>query len=882
MKRIFMIDGHALVYRAYFAFINRPMLNTKGVDTSAIYGFCRSLFDIILKERPTHLFVAFDPGGKNFRHQAYPEYKANRPETPAVIKESLPVIHEFLDSCRIPVITIQNAEADDVIGTLSKRAEKEGFQVFMVTPDKDYGQLVSKNIRMFRPHSRGDGWEIMGEKEICAKYNINDPLQVTDILAIWGDASDNIPGVRGIGEVGAKNLVSRYGTVENILGHLAELPVKMQEKITQSKDMLELSKDLVTIRTGLDIPWNEESFKVRAPELSRLKELLREYEFHSLVRLIPKLEELFCCFEDKTDTPPEASPELKPPVSFEEIKSSQQIASLLKEASVNGRVGIACDTSYAAVYTGEKNHIASFEIILPLLSDPKIEKCGFDIKDLLLTLKHQQEDMSGMLWDPGLMHYLVNPERNHRPDDLAIQYLNLFPDETETKDQDMFQTEKETDTALKNLLRRAFIAFHLKKPLQDILIKEGTHSLYTDLEMPLMEVLAQMEYQGVKVDIASLEEYGRELTATALDIEQQIRDYANDPTLNVSSPKQLGIVLYDRLKIDDRSRKGKKQYSTDEETLSALADRHPIVPLILEYRSLKKLLSSYIESLPALVNPKTGRIHTTFNQTVTATGRLSSQKPNLQNIPVREERGREIRKFFIPRDEDHVLMSADYSQIELRIMAHMSGDQDFIAAFNAGEDIHTATAAKIFHCTNEEVTPEQRNKAKTANFGIIYGISPFGLASRLKIPRTEAKELIDGYFEHYPKVREYLDNTISTAKEKGYVETLFNRRRYAPDINASNALLRGLAERNAINAPIQGTAADIIKKAMVSVHRAIRDKKMKSKMILQVHDELLFDVHITEKEEMEALVRNIMEHTVTLSVPLSVGLGFGTNWLEAH
>ncbi|MFA5444398.1 MAG: DNA polymerase I [Bacteroidales bacterium] len=882
MKRIFMIDGHALVYRAYFAFINRPMLNTKGVDTSAIYGFCRSLFDIILKEKPTHLFVAFDPGGKNFRHQAYPEYKANRPETPAVIKESLPVIHEFLESCRIPVIIIQNAEADDVIGTLSKRAEKEGFQVFMVTPDKDYGQLVSKNIQMFRPRSRGDGWDILGEKEICTKYNINDPAQVTDILAIWGDASDNIPGVRGIGEVGAKNLVSSFGTVENILEHLAELPVKMQEKITHSRDMLELSKDLVTIRTGLDIPWDEESFRIRAPQLTRLKELLREYEFHSLVRLIPKLEELFCCFEDKTTTPSEPSQEFKPPVSFEDIRNSEQTGSLLKEASLKGQVGIACNTSVAAVFTGEKNYLVPAARILPLLTDRKIEKCGFGIKDLLLILKHQQKGMDGMLWDPGLMHYLVNPERNHRPSDLAIQYLNLFPDETETKDQDLFQTQQETDTAIKNLLNEAFIAFHLKKPLQDILNKEGTATLYTDLEMPLMEVLADMEYQGVNVDIGSLEEYGRELTATSLEIEKQVRNYANEPTLNVSSPKQLGIVLYDRLKIDDRSRKGKKQYSTDEETLSALAERHPIVPLILEYRSLKKLLSSYIESLPALTDPDTGRIHTTFNQTVTATGRLSSQKPNLQNIPVREERGREIRKFFIPRDKDYVLMSADYSQIELRIMAHMSGDEDFIAAFNAGADIHTATAAKIFHCGKEEVTPEQRNKAKTANFGIIYGISPFGLASRLKIPRSEAKELIDGYFEHYPKVREYLNNTISMAKEKGYVETLFHRRRYAPDINASNALLRGLAERNAINAPIQGTAADIIKKAMVMVHREMTDKKMRSKMILQVHDELLFDVHITEKKEMEDLVRNVMEHAVTLSVPLSVGLGFGTNWLEAH
>ena len=876
MKRIFMIDGHALVYRAYFAFINRPMINTRGFDTSAVYGFCRSLFDIILKEKPTHLFVAFDPGGKNFRHEAFPQYKANRPETPQVIKDSLPVIHEFLESCRIPVLTIQNAEADDVIGTLSKRAEKEGFRVFMVTPDKDYGQLVSDNIFMYRPHARGDGWEVMGVKEICEKYKIREPEQVTDILALWGDASDNIPGVKGIGEVGARNLVSRYGNVENILDHLPELSESFQHKIERSREMLILSKDLVTIRTKLDIPWNEESFRISAPDLARLKDLIREYEFHSLGRLIPKLEDLFCCVEQQSP------PTLSPPQTYVLADNEEQLTSLTGEARKNGMASLAGTTSQLVFFTGDKAYVASAQQASRLLLDQSIPKCGFKLKDLTVSLLQMGISPGGMVWDPELMHYLINPERNHRPSDLAIQYLNFFPEEKSGESRDLFDAPAEDDPGLKNSLSEAFIAYQLKNPLLGVLLKDGYQDLYDKIEMPLMEVLAAMEYEGVRVDIPQLEAYGTELSKTALETEKQIRDLAGDPTLNVSSPKQLGIVLFEKLKIDDRSKKGKKQYSTDEETLSSFAGKHPIVPLILEYRSLKKLLSSYIESLPSLVDPSTGRIHTTFNQTVTATGRLSSQKPNLQNIPVREERGREIRKFFIPRDGEHILMSADYSQIELRIMAHMSGDRDFIAAFNAGADIHTSTAAKIFHCTPEEVTPEQRNKAKTANFGIIYGISVFGLASRLRIPRTEAKELIEGYFTHYPGVREFLDKTIEMAKEKGYVETLFHRRRYAPDINTTNPMLRGLAERNAINAPIQGTAADIIKKAMVSVHREILAKGLKSRMILQVHDELLFDIYLPEKEVMEQLVRAVMEHVIPLSVPLSVSLGFGANWLEAH
>ncbi|NLA16151.1 MAG: DNA polymerase I [Bacteroidales bacterium] len=884
MKRIFMIDGHALVFRSYYAFINRPMINTKGVETSAIYGFCRSLFDIILREKPTHLFVAFDPKGKNFRHQTYPQYKANRPETPVQIAEAIPIIQEFLESCHIPVVVQENVEADDVIGTLSKRAEEEGFRVFMVTPDKDFGQLVSDNIVMYRPLSRGDGWEVAGKQEICERFGVNDPQQIIDLLAIWGDASDNIPGVRGIGEIGAKKLISAFGSVDNILHNLEHLSDSVKKKITASEDMLLLSKDLVTIRTELDIPWDEASFKIEAPDLGRLRELMREYEFHSLIRQLPKLEELFCngneCEREKESTEEEAV--LAPPLEYIPLDTPGAPDNLLQETQKEGKISIAGTPSFMIFYTGEKAYGGKATQAVPLLEAKEPEKCGFGLKNLMLALIKEGISFDGMVWDPELMHYLINPERKHTPSTLAIQYLNYFPEEQPTEARDLFSPPEDTPSPADRLLTEAFLAWHLKEPLLQTLEKDGLKELYLQMEMPLMEVLTSMEYEGVKIDTALMRAYGEELQKEADTLEQQVREYAGEPGLNVSSPKQLGVVLYDKLQIDDRSRKGKKKYSTDEETLSGLSDRHPIVPLILEFRSLKKLLSTYIESLPSLADPVTECIHTTFNQTVTATGRLSSQDPNLQNIPIREDRGREIRKFFVPRNKNYLLLSADYSQIELRIMAHMSKDPDLIAAFRAGEDIHTATAAKIFHCTHDQVTPEQRNKAKTANFGIIYGISAYGLATRLKIPRTEAAELINGYFNHYPKVKEYVDQTVFTARDKGYVQTLFGRRRYAPDIKTANPMLRGLAERNAINAPIQGTAADIIKKAMIEIQKAIKEKSLTSKMILQVHDELLFDVYLPEKEQMEQLVRSIMEQVIRLDVPLVVGMGWGKNWMEAH
>ncbi len=888
-NRIFMIDGHALVYRAYYAFINRPVSNSKGVDTGTIFGFCKSLFDLLLKERPSHLFVAFDPGGKNFRHTMYPVYKANRPPTPQVIKDSIPVIQQILTACGIPIIIMQAVEADDVIGTLSKRAEEDGFEVYMVTPDKDYGQLVTPNVKMYKPHSQGEGWDILDVNDICRRYEIHEPKQVIDILAIWGDSSDNVPGVRGVGEVGAKKLVGQFGSVENILEHLNLLSVKMRERFTEGREQLLLSKDLVTIRTSLDLPWNPEDCRVQCANLDALKELFKEYEFQSLMRMLPRLEELFKC-----GTPaacplyPEEAPVFAPITRFTEITDVSVPDAVAAAAHRTGTMGLSYLPSHnlLAVKVEDSLYSGVPTVWKSLLEDSQISKCGFNLKDLILILFKQQITLKGPLWDAALMHYLLNPERGHTPEALAFQYLNYMAPGADRKEPSLFDSEAQATaptllTALLPHFEEARISLRLRPVLQKCLEQEGMEKLYLQVEMPLMEVLARMEQEGIRVDLDLLKAYGDLLRAEAKQIEQQVRDYATDPALNVSSPKQLGVILFDKLQID-KNRKGKKAYSTDEETLTELIDKHPIVPLILEFRSLKKLLGTYIDPFPEWVNPQTGRVHTTYNQTVTATGRLSSQKPNLQNIPIREERGRELRKAFVARNSDYILFSADYSQIELRLMAHMSGDNHFIEAFNKGQDIHAATAAKIFKCAPEEVTPQQRSRAKTANFGILYGISAFGLASRLRISRAESKQLIEDYYAGYPKVKAYLDHIIEQARTQGYVETLFHRKRYAPDINSSNATVRALAERNAINAPIQGTAADIIKIAMVRIQEDITRLGLRSRMLLQVHDELVFDVYLPEKEQLKQLVIDRMEHAVSLSVPLTVGAAFGNNWLEAH
>lgn len=897
-KRIFMIDGHALVYRAYFAFLGRPMVNSKGVDTSAIYGFCKTLFEVILKERPSHLFVAFDPGGKNFRHDMFPAYKANRPETPQVIKDSLPVIKEILRACQIPIVIRERVEADDVIGTLAKRGEEAGFEVYMVTPDKDYGQLVSPHIRMFKPRFQGEGWDTLGVKEICEKYGISKPEQVIDILAIWGDASDNVPGVQGVGEVGARKLVAQYGSAEGIMAHLADLTPKMRERFSASQETMMLSKDLVTIRTHLDIPWEEADYRIRCGGLEALKDLFLTYEFHSLIRLIPRLEPLFACTElagDAAGIPisDAAAPSANTPYDFPEVsvpvrlETEAQVASLVAKAQQPScLLGVAAQDRLLVFYCeGVFYTVGETNLAAPLWKATGIQWCGFHLKELENRLLRCDYSLQGDLWDPEVMHYLVNPERSHQKEVLAQQYLHYTVPSVPVQETSLFDVQPAvvfTGNEIKALQEEARMACYLKEALEKELQAVEEWTLYQEVEMPLIRVLARMEFEGVRVDVPLLQAYGNQLRAEALRIEEQIRGYAQDPTLNVSSPKQLGVVLFEKLKLDEKARKGKSQYSTDEETLLDLEDKHPIVRLILDYRSLKKLLSSYIDSIPALIDPRTGRVHTTFNQTVTATGRLSSQKPNLQNIPIRDERGRELRKAFIPRDDQHVLFSADYSQIELRLMAHMSQDADFVAAFRAGQDIHAATAAKIFHCLPSELTPEQRSRAKVANFGILYGISAFGLAGRLRISRSEAKQLIDDYYLHYPTVKAYLDSILQQARAQGYVETLFHRKRYTPDISHSSAAVRSLAARNAINAPIQGTAADIIKIAMVRIDKQFRDLGLQSRMIIQVHDELVFDVYIPEKEQVETIVTTCMEEAVTLSVPLTVSAGFGTNWLEAH
>lgn len=899
MKKIFMIDGHALVFRAYYAFIRRPMINSKGINTSAIFGFCKTLFELILREKPSHLFVAFDPGGKNFRHEKYPLYKANRETTPEIIKTSIPVIRDFLNACSIPVIVKEGVEADDVIGSLAKKAEEKQFEVYMVTPDKDYGQLVSKSIKIYKPSRGGNGWEILGVPEICAQYGISDPLQVIDILSIWGDASDNIPGIPGIGEMGAKRLIGNYKSIENIYAHLAELSAKNQERFRDNKETLMLAKDLVTIRTHLDLPLDEDSCLIRTSSMHRLRTLFREYEFNSLLRMLPLLEERFGCIDAGCATlEPEKIKTIEPFSEFVVIDTLNELARLHAQAIKNGLLAFRALASHTEFMRARLEGMAIFtpgyppawirnETILhalkSLLEDHAVSKIGYHMKESIGLFKRMGIVLKGKVWDTELMHYLLNPEQNHHLDAICSSLIDHLPVKPPTQN-NLFDTGETRNAHILTALEEARNCMLLQPILHHELENASMLNLYTDIEMPVMYILADMEYEGIRLDVPRLQHYSVQLNREADEIEARIRAYAQEPGLNISSPKQLGIVLYEKLRLDNGKKRtnANKQYPTDEETLNYLIDRHPIVPLILEYRSLRKLINSYTETLPRIVLPETGKIHTTFNQTVTATGRLSAKNPNLQNIPVRDARGREIRRAFVPSKENHLLMSADYSQIELRLMAHISEDPNLIAAFAAHEDIHRATAARIFHCPLQAVSAEQRSRAKTANFGIIYGISAFGLSQRLHIPRSEARELIEQYYLHYPKVKEYLERTIAFAKEHGYVETLLHRKRYTPEINSRNAIVRALTERNAINAPIQGSAADLIKLAMVNVQNELSSRHLQSRMILQVHDELVFDFPLDERETLQDIVKYQMEHAMELKVNLEVSIGIGANWMEAH
>lgn len=882
MKKLYLIDGHALIFRSYYAFIRRPMINSKGVDTSILYGFTKTLLDLIIKEKPTHIAVAFDPPAKTFRHELYPEYKANRGETPEQVRGALEPLISILNAISIPVIMKPGFEADDVIGTIAKKAESEGFNVFMVTPDKDFGQLVSDNIVQFKPGKNGADMETIGKEKICSTYNIDKPEQVIDILTLQGDISDNVPGVRGIGEVGSKKLVQKYGSVENIYNKLDELPEKQQIAFKEAKKHIELSKRLITIDTNVDIPWDEESLKLSTPNFEELKRLFSEYEFSSLMRLIPKLEEVFELTEKPEDKSCEPQTELK--VINYTIASEDKIRNEIfakKELAIKltrERFIICCGQLIQIV---EENNIRQYKDIL---EDESIVKCGYDLKSVMNKLFEYSIILKGYMADIELMHYLLMPERAHKVEIIAPTYLGVsLDDQSNVIQGDLFNVNTSLNEHSEKDLKETAVFLPLYHKLAGELQKMSLDSLYNDIEMPLISVLSRMETTGIKIDTEMLKKFSEKLNSELTAIEEKIRIIAQDPTLNVSSPKQLGVLLYDKLQLGAKNGKNtKKNLSTDEETLLELENEHPVIPLILEFRNIKKLISTYADPLPQMISPKTGKIHTTFNQALTSTGRLSSVKPNLQNIPIRTERGKEIRKAFIPSDPEGYIMSSDYSQIELRLMAHMSGDDNFIEAFRAGKDIHSATASKIFDIPEDQLTKEQRSRAKVANFGIIYGISAFGLAQRLHISRGEAKKLIDDYFTKYPKVQAFINNTIEFAKRNGYVETLYGRKRFIPDINSKNPVVRGLAERNAVNAPIQGSAADIIKIAMIRVDKRIIMEGIQSRMILQVHDELVFDVVPSEKMLLMDLVKKEMESVASLSVPLTVDCKTGKNWLEAH
>ncbi|PKP00252.1 MAG: DNA polymerase I [Bacteroidetes bacterium HGW-Bacteroidetes-8] len=891
MKKLLLIDGHALIFRSYYAFLRRPMINSKGIDTSILFGFTKTLIELLIKERPTHFAVAFDPPAKTFRHELFPEYKANRSETPELIKSALEPLIEIMEAISVPVIMKSGFEADDVIGTIATKAATEGFTVYMVTPDKDFGQLVSDNVYQYKPGKNGLENELLGREEICRAYGIEDPLQIIDILTIWGDASDNIPGVRGIGEVGSKKLIGRYKSVDGIYKSLDELPHKQREAFEQALEYIDLSRRLVTIDVNVDVEWNEESLKLETPNFAKIKNLFSKYEFTSLTRTLPQLEQLFRLSaigesgnQGKQSVEPEGYSTTfvkSRVVSAEELKIKATLESYLSVKIACDELILCCE-DIACVVDIKSKELMSFKEIF---EESSMIICGYELKTLINILEPIGIKIKSYLADIELMHYLISPERSHKIDILAGTYLGVELNQAASEaPKDLFSNVADDGQKVREMqLREVSMLYPIYKILSEELKKEEISSLYNDIEMPLITVLANMEYEGIKIDTAMLEEYSRQLTLELAGIESNIRELADEPTLNVSSPKQLGIVLYEKLKIvKNAKRTSKKNYSTDEETLAELTDAHPVVSQILEYRNIKKLLSTYIDPLPSIISPLSGKIHTTYNQALTSTGRLSSVRPNLQNIPIRTERGREIRKAFVPSHKGGVIMSADYSQIELRLMAHMSGDELFITAFRQGRDIHAATASKIFGVAEDQLTKEQRNRAKVANFGIIYGISAFGLSQRLAIPRAESKKLIEDYFASYPQVEKYMNQMIEKARVDGYVTTLYGRKRYLPDINSKNPVVRGLAERNAINAPIQGSAADIIKVAMVRIARRLADSGLKSKMVLQVHDELVFDAYANETDELKQLVKEEMEGVIKLDVPLTIECQFGLNWLEAH
>jgi DNA polymerase-1 len=922
-KKLFLLDAYALIYRAYYAFIKNPRYNTKGLNTSAILGFTNTLVEVLEKENPSHIAVAFDPSEPTFRNEIYPEYKAHREKMPEDIQKAIPYIQDILKAFNIPMIRKKGYEADDVIGTLAHRAKDEGYETYMMTPDKDYGQLLESGIYIYKPKRSGNEAEILDKDKICERFNIKHPEQIIDIMALMGDKSDNIPGAPGIGEKTAIKLISQYDSIENLYNNINDLKGKQKEKLIENKDQVELSKELVKIYLNVPIEFDTLDIERKLPNEEQLTKLFKELEFKSLFkRLFQKdlsgesdsrtiQQSMFS--ESRggsmtseqaentlsnsqkdyrlTDTPEKTQKLVKQLQKAEAFCFDTETTSINPHEAELVGISISFKNNQAFFIPCPSDQDKSRQItdqLKEVFENKNILKVGQNIKYDILVLKNYDIHVKGKLFDTMIAHYLLQPEQRHNLDFLSKKYLNYTPISIESligkkgKNQLSMRSvpvEKITPYACED----ADLTWQLKGILEKELKNHHLSDLAVKIEMPLIHVLINMEENGVKINEEELKSYSKELKNELDNIEKEVHQMAG-MEFNIDSPKQLGEILFERLKIVDKPKKTRtNQYSTSEETLQQLSDKHPIIQKVLEFRSIRKLLSSYVESLPRLINPKTGKIHTSFNQAIASTGRLSSYNPNLQNIPIREERGRRIRKAFIPSNEECILMAADYSQIELRIMAHMSGDPNLTEAFNNNLDIHSSTAASIFHLdTLEEVTKEQRRKAKTANFGIIYGISAYGLSQRLNIPRKEAKNLIDEYFKNFPKVKEYMDSQIATAREKGYVETIWGRKRFLENINSRNATLRGMAERNAINAPIQGSAADIIKIAMLNIHENLMKNNYRSKLILQVHDELIFDARKPEVDHLKEMVKEKMENAYELKVPLIVETGTGNNWVEAH
>ena len=921
MQKLFLLDAYALIYRSYYAFIKNPRINSKGLNTSAIMGFLNTLNEVLTKEKPTHIGVAFDPHGPTFRSEAFPEYKAQREETPEDIRKAVPIIKDLLKAYRIPILQADGYEADDVIGTLAEKAGSIGVETYMLTPDKDYGQLVRDNVFIYRPR-HGGGYETMGPKEVCEKYGIPSPMAVIDLLALMGDSADNFPGCPGVGEKTAVKLIDEFGSIEQLLARSSEIKGKLREKVEEHVEDIKMSYFLATIKTDVPIEFDMESLKLVEPNEDELGKLLLELEMKSFAdRVLKKSQkpqkvvnqqlDLFAEFAaDGAETNENSSFEtLKTtPHNYKLVDNQEDLKNLRDYFLTNKILSLDTETTstsaidaelvglsfavkefeafYVPVPANREEALQIVNIFKPVYESDEILKVGQNLKYDLEVLRNYGIELKGKMWDTMIAHYLIQPELHHNMDYMAEIYLNYQTIHID----ELIGPKGKNQKSMRSLLpsqvyeyaaEDADITLRLKNKLEPELKKAECEDLFYNIEMPLMPVLAEMEMNGVCLDTASLAETSKQFTNRMNEIEARIYELAGE-RFNIASPKQVGEILFDKLKIVEKAKKTKTgQYVTSEEVLQQLRNKHEIVADILEHRGLKKLIGTYIDALPKLINPKTGHIHTSFNQTITATGRLSSSDPNLQNIPIRGEDGKEIRKAFIP-EPGCLFFSADYSQIELRVMAHLSQDAEMIKVFSEGKDLHAATAANIYKKPIEEVTRDERTKSKRANFGIIYGITVFGLAERLDIPRDEAKMLIDGYFETFPQVHDYMEKSKEVAREKGYVTTLFGRRRYLPDINSHNATVRGFAERNAINAPIQGTAADIIKVAMIHIYNRFKAEGIRSKMILQVHDELNFSVFPEEKEKVESIVLEEMQNALNLSVPLVADSGFGQNWLEAH